>query len=169
MTCVGRGAPASRARARSAALVGARLRLHRTVRLSSYLCPNTFCITGLLERVQGGKGKARQKLFLHARRLYRQGAAGECERGCAWAEPPQLLPASHFPHNPPQPCTTQGAIDPFFDLLDETALPEGAQPLPYPSFPPLPNRLHYRSSNSAGGRGPCSSGGGGPPAGGAGR
>jgi serine/threonine protein kinase len=50
-----------------------------------------------------------------------------------------------------------GAIDPFFDLLDERALPEGMAPLPFPSFPPLPKNLHYRSRAKAPGE---SSGGG---------
>ncbi len=69
---------------------------------------------------------------------------------------------------PLAPChsTRQGAIDPFFDLLDETKLPEGAMPLPYPAFPPLPGKLHYRSR--AGGREASSSGGGGPQGGGGG-
>ncbi len=54
-----------------------------------------------------------------------------------------------------------GAIDPFFDLLDETRVPEGMAPLLYPSFPPLlvGKHMHYRSQNSGGG-GPPNAGGG---------
>ena len=37
-----------------------------------------------------------------------------------------------------------GAIDPYFDLLDETKLPAGLYPLPYPSFKPFV-KGHYRS------------------------
>ena len=46
-----------------------------------------------------------------------------------------------------------GAVDPFFDLLDETTLPNGMSPLPYPSFTPLDGRYHYRSSSSSSGGG----------------
>ena len=81
-----------------------------------------------------------------------------------------------------------GAIDPYFDLLvsygwgmseqylqptvththasththtmqTETRVPEDTQPLPFPSFPPLPGKLHYRSSSSEGVREPSSTGG----------
>jgi hypothetical protein len=38
-----------------------------------------------------------------------------------------------------------GAIDPYFDLLDETAIPPSLGPLPFPAFRPM-NRSRYRSS-----------------------
>ena len=45
-----------------------------------------------------------------------------------------------------------GAVDPFFDLLDETTLPKDMLPLPYPSFAPLDSRHHYLSSGGGNSR-----------------